>query len=148
MFSRDVDYVKQLEAALTKNTGTKIVWRSREADKVGNHFNWDDNVIHLQTGRTNTVRGVLFEEIQHALDFKANPDWVFAPAMGGNNRLHAGTFNRLANHTLFDLTHDEMMGFLRQAEDWAILSGRYFTWEELGITGGSGIGPAMPPIQR
>lgn len=145
----DEAYVRQLEAILKKQTRTRIDWRSRVADNVGNHFDFDANVIHLTTGRTNTVRGVLFEEIQHALDFQVNPNWVRRDLFpGGNNRLHAGTFNRLANNSLFELTHDEMKGFLRQADDWAISSGRYFTWEELGITGGRGIGPAMPPKQR
>ena len=32
--------------------------------------------------------------------------------MRGNEKLHIGTFSRLANNPWFNLTHDETMGFL------------------------------------
>ncbi|GHB91297.1 hypothetical protein GCM10007047_02940 [Cerasicoccus arenae] len=114
-----IDDISFITRELRRKTGAEIVFSSREALRrgrsgvpIGNYFDLDTNTIHLMTGRANTGRGVFFEEVQHALDQFYNPAWNNPFIMQGNVNLHRGTFHRLANNPWFNLSHDELTGFL------------------------------------
>jgi len=58
--------------------------------------------------------GVLYEEIQHALDWGARPDHLFWNNLS-NSKLHAITFENLALNSRFSLTLEERAAFLQEA---------------------------------
>jgi len=86
-----------------EEAGTEILMGSREARRFGNHFDPFTNQIHLRSGSRNQPRGMLLEEIQHALDNALDPALNDLTRMS-NQVLHAGTFLRMAESTTLRLT--------------------------------------------
>ena len=109
--------MKKLQERLKSATGTEVVPMSRQAQRYGNHFDPQSNSIHLMDRKPN--RGMFYEEVQHALD-QATPGLNDLPFPGtkGNELLHAGTFDRLADNKWFNLTPEQKQAFKDQAQAW------------------------------
>jgi hypothetical protein len=104
--------------------GVKVVWNSPDTgfkmpQNYAAHPPGGPTEIHFMGGPAETERGVFFEEVQHALDRHANYDWIDAAKMGGNEKLHAGTFERLSKNDLFKMTPEEREAFLKLVPDLA-----------------------------
>ncbi len=109
--------MKKIQDRLKSTTGTDVVPMSRQAQRYGNHFDPQSNAIHLVDRKPN--RGMFYEEVQHALDQRTPGlnDLPF-PGTKGNELLHAGTFDRLADNKWFNLTPQQKQSFKDQAQAW------------------------------
>ena len=103
---------RMLREHLTETTGTTIVFGSKKA-AGGNYFDPHTNTIHLKSGSRNQPRGMLYEEVQHALDHKFQGDIIEESVTVGNDRLHTGTFKRMTENPLFDLVPSQVQNLLR-----------------------------------
>ena len=128
----NADEIKELKRFVKKEAGTDILFKSREAKKEGNYFNWTTNEIHLKKGKTIQPRGMFLEEVQHALDdakghhegFKNPWDEMYIGKKDPkpNLILHAGTFERMAENSKFKelglINDSEAKKLKEKAQEW------------------------------
>ncbi len=107
--------IRHIENVLKRKTGTTIVFDSPLAQKrgVGNHFDKDKNMIHLQGGATKQRKGVFYEEVQHAFDHHANLYENYWAKKITYFEAHSITAWEIINNPLFKITEADVMRLLQ-----------------------------------
>ena len=108
--------MQSIAGQLEKMTGTKIIWNSNEA-KSGNFFDLGRNQIHLQGGVDKQRRGMFYEEVQHAMDYHADPNLITDPSKT-NKQKHATTAERMIDNPLLPTSQEEKQSLKKLSDDW------------------------------
>jgi hypothetical protein len=110
---------QQIAKALESQTKTKIIYNSKAARKDGNHFNGDENTIHLKNSAKNMRRGLFYEEVQHALDEQTGAYGILRSHIPSQNRaLHAITARNIVQNPILPTTTEQNSRLLRLADQW------------------------------
>jgi RHS repeat-associated protein len=123
--------MKSLRNMVREQAGTEIIFGSSQANairgrirstgeyvKEGNFFDPNTNTINLVSASRNQPRGMIMEEIQHALDNAVNPNLNNLSIMS-NKKLHSGTFERMADNKLLPLTDVERIALKKKSLEWS-----------------------------